>query len=188
MKTINTLVEDEVRNELIYPALREKRDKKNLTYVEVGVFVGGNILRVHDFCYVEGINAHIFGVDNFSFHNISDESLRWASMSREMDFKKSVEENLTNTSIKLVDGDSLSGSVLNLFQDNSIDVLFLDGDHSYEVVSKELDLWTKKVAKGGYIVGHDWPCDGVKHAVMERYSPYEILISSTLGGYRVKVK
>jgi len=58
---------------------------------------------------------------------------------------------------------------VNLFEDESIDFIFLDGDHSYEYVKQELHAWYPKVKPGGVIAGHDYielTC-GVKQAVDE---------------------
>jgi hypothetical protein len=48
----------------------------------------------------------------------------------------------------------------NKFEDNSIDFLFIDTDHTYEHVSKELKAWYRKVKKGGIIAGHDYNSSG----------------------------
>ncbi|MBD3303775.1 class I SAM-dependent methyltransferase [Candidatus Woesearchaeota archaeon] len=39
--------------------------------------------------------------------------------------------------------------------DKPIDVLFIDGDHSYEGVKKDFELYEPVVAKGGIIIFHD---------------------------------
>jgi len=40
--------------------------------------------------------------------------------------------------------------------DNSIGLLYLDGDHSYEGVIRDLREWSPKLVKGGVIAGHDY--------------------------------
>ena len=52
------------------------------------------------------------------------------------------------------------------FDNNIIDAVFIDGDHSYEGCLKDLIYWLPKVKKGGIIAGHDYNTfDGVKKAV-----------------------
>ena len=53
--------------------------------------------------------------------------------------------------------------------DNSLDLVFIDGDHSYEAVLKDLELFYKKIRIGGMIVGDDYmSCHpGTKRAVDE---------------------
>jgi hypothetical protein len=41
-------------------------------------------------------------------------------------------------------------------EDNSIDFVFIDGDHSEEGVSKDIKAYLPKIKKGGFLSGHDW--------------------------------
>jgi hypothetical protein len=52
---------------------------------------------------------------------------------------------------------------------NSLDLLYIDGDHSFEGVKKDLEAWYPKVKPGGVIAGHDFinPAYGVSQAVGE---------------------
>ena len=49
-----------------------------------------------------------------------------------------------------------SMEAVNLFYGNSIDFVYIDGDHHYKSVIEDLTEWSKKVRKGGIIAGHDW--------------------------------
>lgn len=40
--------------------------------------------------------------------------------------------------------------------DGSLDVVFIDGDHSYHGVTNDLNFWWKKIKIGGYILGDDY--------------------------------
>lgn len=42
------------------------------------------------------------------------------------------------------------------FEDESLDFVFLDGDHTYEGVKLDLQCWYDKVKKGGIFSGHDY--------------------------------
>lgn len=44
------------------------------------------------------------------------------------------------------------------FEKESIDFMFVDGDHRYNQFSKDLDNWYPKIRKGGIFCGHD--CEG----------------------------
>ena len=52
-----------------------------------------------------------------------------------------------------------STKAANLFPDRLFDYVYIDGDHSYEAVSKDLELWYPKVRKGGVLAGHDFVKD-----------------------------
>lgn len=43
-----------------------------------------------------------------------------------------------------------------LFKNNSLDWVYIDADHSYEGVSKDLVTWGEKIKIGGFMCGHDW--------------------------------
>ena len=44
---------------------------------------------------------------------------------------------------------------------NFLDLVFIDGDHSYIAVTNDLNFWWKKIRKGGWLMGDDyssmWP-------------------------------
>ena len=46
------------------------------------------------------------------------------------------------------------------FREQQINMLFIDGNHEYEVVKKDYELWESLIVKGGAIVLHDV---GAKH-------------------------
>lgn len=49
-----------------------------------------------------------------------------------------------------------SSRVHHLFDDASVDIVFLDGDHSYSGVNQDINLYLPKVRPGGIISGHDY--------------------------------
>jgi len=51
--------------------------------------------------------------------------------------------------------------------DESLDCVFVDGDHSYEAVVKDLPFWWKKVRSGGQLLGDDYWMPEVAKAVHE---------------------
>ena len=44
------------------------------------------------------------------------------------------------------------------FRDNSIQLVYIDGNHQPEYVREDLNLWWPKVAEGGFLAGHDIIC------------------------------
>ena len=63
----------------------------------------------------------------------------------------------------------LSQDVAANFDDESVGFLYIDGDHSYEGVKRDLEAWYPKVVKGGVIGFHDYLNDayGVNRFVNE---------------------
>lgn len=62
---------------------------------------------------------------------------------------------------------STSEKASTLFKDDSIDFCFIDGDHAYESVKKDLELYWPKIKKDGIISGHDYQNAEIKKAVDE---------------------
>jgi len=58
------------------------------------------------------------------------------------------------------------------FEDNSLDIVFLDADHKYKSVKEDIEAWYPKVRKGGILSGHDFRYTewGVIKAVTEKWS------------------
>ena len=42
------------------------------------------------------------------------------------------------------------------FEDQSIDIVYIDGEHNYENVSRDICAWFPKVRDYGWITGHDY--------------------------------
>jgi len=66
-----------------------------------------------------------------------------------------------------------------LYQDHSLDFVFIDANHYYEGVKNDLDAWLPKVKDSGIIAGHDynpvsWP--GVIKAVHEVFDTSRIQV------------
>ena len=64
---------------------------------------------------------------------------------------------------------SRSVDAAKLFQNNSIDLIYIDGDHSYQSVTQDISIWINKVKKNGYISGHDNYIDDVRMAVTDYF-------------------
>lgn len=60
------------------------------------------------------------------------------------------------------------------FNNRIFDFVFLDGDHGYEAVKRDITRWMKKIKIGGYICGHDYPRKTVKKAIDEIFPDAEI--------------
>jgi predicted O-methyltransferase YrrM len=54
------------------------------------------------------------------------------------------------------------------FDDNSLDFVFIDANHSYDGVSADLKAWIPKIKKDGFIAGHDYNNVDVRKAVHDQ--------------------
>lgn len=49
-----------------------------------------------------------------------------------------------------------SMEAVNDFEDNSLDFVYIDGNHDFLNVTQDIHYWTKKVKSGGIVSGHDF--------------------------------
>jgi len=56
---------------------------------------------------------------------------------------------------------------------NSLDFIFIDADHSYQGVIRDLAAWVPKLKPGGLLSGHDIHLAGVHRAVVEKIPNYQ---------------
>lgn len=178
---INTLVEEECRTEVFYPWIDACNELS--IYVELGTFVGGNLARVAD----RGRNKPIrfVGIDNYEFLNISGKAQKENDLQDHMDFELVCRNNLDSVNLKNVELiKSETNIAANLFDDQSIDCLFIDATHTvHDYHMNEFKIWVPKVKDGGIICGHDWPTQHIQSAVKEYFKGYDIKITSTNGAY-----
>jgi hypothetical protein len=66
-----------------------------------------------------------------------------------------------------------SMDALKYFTPNSMDFVFIDGNHEYDHVLEDITAWEKIVRPGGIICGHDYKVDPVnKYGVIEAVQKY----------------
>ena len=83
---------------------------------------------------------------------------------------------------RLIQGDSADMAAH--FADGSLDYVFIDADHSYAAVSRDIDAWRPKVKPGGILAGHDFTpvFPGVIQAVTERFDAWHVHRGIDYGG------
>lgn len=91
--------------------------------------------------------------------------------------EKNIEEIGCSDIVTIIEGDSLI--VIEQIPDESLDIIFIDGGHQYDIVIKDLNNSYKKLKTNGILCGHDFNHDGVRMAVEEfskqKSLKYEIL-------------
>lgn len=74
-----------------------------------------------------------------------------------------------------------SEEAIAMFDDASLDFVYIDGDHRYEAVQLDISLWWPKLKPGGIFAGHDYSgnCHGVMRAVDEFFRANELKLYMT---------
>jgi len=133
--------------------------EKNSYALEIGSYIGASSLMI-----AKGLNnsSRLFCVDTWQNDAMTEGN--WDSY-------QVFQENTRSVSTKI--------SALRMTSElaaevclNQLDFLFIDGDHSYEGVKMDFDIWFPKLKSGGIIAMHDieW-AEGVKRVVAEDVRP-----------------
>lgn len=171
-----------------YSGCKEKEILKRLPdihypykYLEVGVYKGYNLAIIGQQRY----HAKIYGIDLWKNQNSIEYQQTNDDLSHMSDdaHEQAYQETLAHTwflrsqgRIALERAHSLKAATA--FTDHSLDMVFLDGDHSYNAVIKDVNAWKNKVKKDGWLGGHDYAHPGynfgVKKAIDELFPPSKI--------------
>ncbi len=81
-----------------------------------------------------------------------------------------------------------SKEIANQFIDQ-IDLLFIDGDHSYDGCLTDIQAWSPHLVRGATIIFHDYSwADGVRRAIEEMIVPNQLMRGAIVHGtYWTKV-
>jgi Methyltransferase domain len=66
--------------------------------------------------------------------------------------------------VTIMRNDSVTAS--GFFTDGSLDWIFIDGDHSFPQVRRDIRAWWPKLKVGGLLSGHDWGHVGVSRGLL----------------------
>jgi acetyltransferase-like isoleucine patch superfamily enzyme len=166
----NTPKRFDTRNEMIEYFCNESISPKIL---EIGVFKGEFLENIIKTCNFSSVDA----VDLFEGTQVSGDvnGNNIIEYNLETSFLELSEKYKDMPHVKIIKSDS-SKYVSNV-ENNYYDIIYIDGDHSYEGVKKDLEASFEKVKDGGFIMGHDYEMNlekgknpynfGVKKAVDE---------------------
>jgi len=114
----------------------------------------------------------------------------WPEHDRKSEFKYAYAVQLMKyyPQLRVIRGDSVESA--KLFDPGHFDLVFIDADHRYEGVKRDINAWLPLVRNGGILCGHDFfdgsvaRHPGVAKAVTELFGS-NIEVMSTLWVYRV---
>lgn len=118
------------------------------TGVEIGVADGWYSTKIMEL----GLVDKLYGVDPYRRHR------GYMDYTRESTFEK-LRTNAHNALEKYYNYEFIEDFSVNAaerFDNDSLDFVYIDGDHSYEATLADLDAWYFKVKPGGIIAGDDY--------------------------------
>lgn len=144
-------------------------------FVEVGSWFGKSTVFMAVEIISSGKNIKFDAVDTWKSDYIPETFLVEGTLEYEAVVKKGniFYEFLRNIeSVKYIVNPIRLDSVkaANLYDDKSLEFVFIDASHVYENVLSDIKAWFPKVKQGGHIAGHDYPAPDVKRAVDEFFN------------------
>jgi hypothetical protein len=145
------------------------------TLVEVGVAYGRSLACLGEAVIASGKRLRLIGVDPWEDTPEAFGGPEFQTMRDEFGgFYDACVGNLTlhtpevARNVRLLKMSSKSATMV---VPGPISFVFIDGDHSYEVVKADIAAWILRLAPGGVLAGHDYgdAHPGVKRAVIEAF-------------------
>ncbi len=136
---------------------------ENLVGLELGVSKADSFMTILENC--SNIKT-LYGVDSYRPHHDIFEGRDISDFESDMIKAESLYKQKHSShkdKIKFFECTSQE-AVLN-FEDESLDFIFIDADHSYDSVFQDLSIWYPKIKKGGLLTGHDYEMMTVQQAV-----------------------
>ncbi len=126
---------------ILYDIINLYPEDYNLNYVEIGCYAGGSACLVS-----QRKNTNIFSID------------LGQPIPPEIVIKNIEKFNTKNNKFEYIQGNSQEQETLTKLKKfiQDVDVLFIDGDHSFIGVKNDFDLYSPLVKSGGYIIFDDY--------------------------------
>lgn len=93
----------------------------------------------------------LFCVDPYAIYNGYRDYTRTDEMST---MRQEAHERLKSYKVEFVERFSMDA--LKLFDDESLDFVYIDANHEWPFVTQDIYYWSRKVKPGGIVAGHDY--------------------------------
>jgi len=113
-----------------------------INYVEIGCYAGGSVCLM-----LQRPNTNVFSID------------MGKPIAKEIVINNVNKYNIHNNNFRYIKGNSQTPTVVSELKNNlkgNIDILFIDGGHSYNDVITDFNTYKDLVNKGGYIIFDDY--------------------------------
>jgi hypothetical protein len=154
------------------PAVAEAKDGD--VFVELGVFCGRSLAMLCEMVLQSGKLIAVYGVDLWEDGGAITRNASHPYEPAVMDQCIRDVERTVDKGVKLALFREDTASAAYRFEDRSVTLAFIDGDHSYAGVQRDIAAWWPKVKPGGLLAGHDYSHEypGVMQAVGEAFPGY----------------
>lgn len=147
--------------------------------IEIGVFEGLFAKEILNIC--TNLNLLMLDCWQEQFDEVYDDPSNAKNGIQIYRINETIENTIAHYNrAKLIKG--FSDEFCKFFKDGIFDFIYLDANHSYDAIKKDLHNWYPKLKKGGLFSGHDYVNNhqcGVKQAVDEFANELNIELSFT---------
>ena len=117
--------------------------------VEIGVESGA----YSDILLAANPNLFLHSIDSWKSYRAYRDHTSQEKLDR---FYENTKQTLAKYGRRSIILKEYSMSAVDKFQDNSLDFVYIDGNHSFVHVAQDINYWLKKIKPGGIIAGHDY--------------------------------
>jgi predicted O-methyltransferase YrrM len=145
-------------------------------FVELGCYKGKSTSFIGVEIHKQKRDINFFAIDSFQGATNSTDANEIKAYEGISEIEESYTYNVSLIGNKIKTIVSLTDEAAKYFNDEEIDVIFLDAGHSYEAVKKDIEAWLPKMKPNGIMAGHDYTAwEGVNKAVTEIFgTPHKV--------------
>jgi hypothetical protein len=146
------------------------------TFVELGCFKGKSTSFIGVEIHKQQRAIEFFSFDSFEGATNSTDKNEVKAYNGILNIQETCRKNIEPIGNKVRVIKSLSHEAADLFDDGSVDCIFIDAGHSYEAVKADIEAWLPKMKPNGIMAGHDYNAwEGVNKAVTEIFgTPHKV--------------
>ena len=146
------------------------------TFVELGCYKGKSTSFIGVEIHKQKRDIEFIAVDSFQGATNSTDENEFIAYQGISDFEETYRYNVYPLGNKITTIKALSHEAADMFDDESVDVCFIDAGHSYEAVMNDIEAWLPKIKPNGIMAGHDYTAwEGVNQAVTEVFgTPHKV--------------
>lgn len=146
------------------------KDKNINTMAEIGSYQGESTTIFATYL----TNTKIYSIEPFiPNYDLNDIAALQNMENVQFNYNQRISKFNNITHIKMTSNDAYY-----TFSDNSLDFVYIDGDHRYNGVINDL-RWVSKIKKGGYVGGHDYGREEINRAISETIKTVDLVFEDS---------
>lgn len=152
-------------------------DNTNINIIEIGSYCGASasiIASIFTKSQINCVDPWEKYIEDCSTYDINRQELELKEAEEIFDRTIIAYPNITKNKMSSV-------NYAKLIPNESINFIYIDGNHQYSSVKQDIEIWLPKIKFGGFLSGHDFSWPSVQKAIQDTFnkSPNQIFIDSS---------